>query len=1033
MIRRLKLQNWLCYGGEHEIVLGPKVYAIAARDAENAERSNWLGKCLSGATLVFHPECGPIEISEFVHRKLDAILGYEDGKIRQMRVKHHFKLGLKKMVRMKLCDGSYEEYGEEHPILTTRGYQKMRDLCVGEYVAVAKTLCSMKGIATITDDDIALVGCILGDGTRSANATFRLCAHNQDKRDYFELVLSRVFPTLRISLCDGTVGVVGHRGKSGPRIDQGATHIRRWLKRVKLDVVLAGDKRVPRELLNSPIRQIRILLGALWMTDGYVSLVQSEVSYTSASRALADDVRYLLLRVGLSSRIWTKYVDDVPYYTVRLTHESAIRMCDEIHIPGDKGPRLHAMVARTNKQFRKPLVDIIPYEIWSKFELKTVAHLPNGKLRVITAWRTGHRGMSRAIFEAFGGPTKISRSEISWERVESIRHIQPAQCFDIEVDSNEHAYIAGRSFAVVHNSSILESVRFALYGTHRHRTEDSWIHRDASEGAVEIELDSGVTIRRSRRRGKRTDVSVEGAVQKEAVLAIERILGMQEDDFIATSYFEQRRMARFVLEDPSKRMDTVRAWTRLDKVDEANARVRKEWMALADAHTQMSGKRAMVLTLAGVECSSDTSKLDTEESELLGYVAKWESELQAAEKILAQNKLNAALREIVAAGKALAGRDDPDYQEQIAKLEQEKGATFQTFDTLEKEYRKLVNAQPFDGRCPVLRAECPARAEVTKRCAVDTDLKEKVRLEFFESETAKRNLQDALSRLSVKNADAQQFKRRLADLRSRRDALKEQGAKLVDDVPEKSAEQLRHDIRAARQTISEIQIARARVKDEWEQREKNIVLLADIDASLATLSQRVAVLRAASQVFGRNGAQRVAARGVLSEIETGANESLAECGIDLKVGMTWGEEGTGLATECNRCGSAYPTSAKVKVCELCGAERGPNIMQRLDVKLSERSGAAEDLAGIAIQLAASGWLRRTRGASWDTALIDEPFGQLDSSNRKAMATHFKTMLSGRYGFRQAIIVAHHPDVTFALPGRIEIEWKNGKPSLSVVE
>jgi DNA repair exonuclease SbcCD ATPase subunit len=120
------------------------------------------------------------------------------------------------------------------------------------------------------------------------------------------------------------------------------------------------------------------------------------------------------------------------------------------------------------------------------------------------------------------------------------------------------------------------------------------------------------------------------------------------------------------------------------------------------------------------------------------------------------------------------------------------------------------------------------------------------------------------------------------------------------------------------------------------------------------------------------------------------------------------------------------------VCTRCQAARGPNLINKLDFVLSDRSGAAEDLAGAALQLSASAWLRAEKGSLWETAIIDEAFGQLDGANRRALGRHLAALLAGRYGFSQALVVAHSSDVLEALPGRIEIEGGPRGSSVRVV-
>jgi len=205
-----------------------------------------------------------------------------------------------------------------------------------------------------------------------------------------------------------------------------------------------------------------------------------------------------------------------------------------------------------------------------------------------------------------------------------------------------------------------------------------------------------------------------------------------------------------------------------------------------------------------------------------------------------------------------------------------------------------------------------------------------------------------------------------------------------------------------------------------------------LDLDVEDLQVRMGVKREALVVFGKLGAQKRVAESALKSIEDGANAMLRECGIDLSVEVQWSREGGGLARSCDACGHPFGTSAKVKQCERCGADRGPLLVNKLELVLSDRSGAAEDLVGASIQLSASAWLREDRGSAWSVALVDEPYGALDASNRKAFSTHLASMLAGRYGFVQAFVVSHSPDTVTQLPGRIEILNDGGRATVRVV-
>ncbi len=116
-------------------------------------------------------------------------------------------------------------------------------------------------------------------------------------------------------------------------------------------------------------------------------------------------------------------------------------------------------------------------------------------------------------------------------------------------------------------TSLLEAIRFALYGTHRHSREDDWITNGEKFGKVTIELSNGIIVERSRKRGKSTQVIVivdsgqpkpQVLVQKEAQQYINDLLvGMTEDDSVATWYFGQRELPRVILQTPAERMTTT--------------------------------------------------------------------------------------------------------------------------------------------------------------------------------------------------------------------------------------------------------------------------------------------------------------------------------------------------------------------------------------------------------------------------------------------------------------------------------------------
>jgi DNA repair exonuclease SbcCD ATPase subunit len=227
-------------------------------------------------------------------------------------------------------------------------------------------------------------------------------------------------------------------------------------------------------------------------------------------------------------------------------------------------------------------------------------------------------------------------------------------------------------------------------------------------------------------------------------------------------------------------------------------------------------------------------------------------------------------------------------------------------------------------------------------------------------------------------------------------------------------DEARDVLRDARNAIAEVQRIGTRIEETVRE--------------LATIKDRIRTKREAVEILGRRGAQRRIAEAALSEVEEGANALLSRAGIDLSVKFRWDRETGGLATTCDVCGSPFPSSTRIRECSKCQSPRGPKIDERLDVLLSDRSGAADDLAGLAISLSVSSMLRAERGSHWGVVCLDEPFAALDRANRKSLARGLISALVGSW--EQALVIAHDDATMDGMPNRIVI---TGSPNGSRVE
>ena len=591
-------------------------------------------------------------------------------------------------------------------------------------------------------------------------------------------------------------------------------------------------------------------------------------------------------------------------------------------------------------------------------------------------------------------------------------------------------------------SGLLEAVRFALTGAHRHRTEDKWITDDASKGGVYLTLDDGTTIERTRKRGQSTRLAVSGATQDEAQRRIYELIGLSEADFLATSYFEQGQMAKFVTQDAADRTRMVTGWFRLEKLIEAEEFHKNELAKLTWNATTLRTSLATTDSLERAELAGFESfeALVAAKDALEQDIAKdrkslrdLQSDLELSRKAAVneerKKQFNAICDEGIRLSKSIENVDGEALKEERDKAHDELQTLIGERATAAQEVtqkRKLVLG--FNGICPVAAIQCPATADINKRTKQNAKLLDEATKTY---EAAVDKEKDAHERFVSADAHAQAYAR----AEERIDTLREQGKQLREQIDQNlnvTAVDVNESISRLnvrlQDRIGKLAVYQRSIAAIEKSRGERLRLA----ESLAALETAITTEREARTIVGRNGAQRTVAERGLKAIENGANAMLAESDIDLRVAVQWSREGTSIASACEECGHPFPKSARAKICERCEAPRGMNIINRLEIGLSNVSGAAKDLAGAAFQLSASAWMRVNRGTRWSTAFLDEPFGQLDPANRKAFSAHLATLLRSRYGFEQSFTVAHHASVLDALPGRIEIVGDGRRSSLKVI-
>lgn len=582
-------------------------------------------------------------------------------------------------------------------------------------------------------------------------------------------------------------------------------------------------------------------------------------------------------------------------------------------------------------------------------------------------------------------------------------------------------------------SALGESVLFALAGwlsPERHfDSKDAWISNGESAGSVLLELDDGHVVERSKRAGKsgQLEVSRGGSTlrQAEAQALLDGLVGMSVRDLQAT-LFAMQREAGFLVRSRGSELDEVFAeWLGLEKMDRAEARLEKA------ASGEASAREGLDRSLEG---------LRVQESETIAQAGSREAMVRDREEVgrLAEEiaGLEARLRV------ALAARADAARLAQVDRIQQEGAELRARYDSMDHAARRRnlaiaedlsqvarVNANhvdkdrrhltelakgKFDGTCPVARFECPVSDRIRKDKERFLALEQEAIALVAEKQVI---LEKEHHHLCITQAQVQEADRLAERLQTMRDQAEKIHASVGDlqEEPEDVAA-LEAQIAERRALAQAARDSATRHQVHAEQADRASAQVRLLEPRIEAARARESVLSAAAMVVRRS--RREILRSALIEIQDGANADLADLGVDLGVELRWEREGKDPARCCEFCGLAFPPSARVKACP-CGAARGFQKVQRVEVRMTARSGGAEDLAGLVLQLAAGRWLLSERGAGWDVAWLDEAISALDPAHRRMVAQHLPRMLR-RAGLSQAFVVSHDPRSAAALPARIVV-------------
>lgn len=268
--------------------------------ANTLEVKDW--KCLPAGVMIFDPLAARRhDVSEPGELHVDSWAGVSDRAVvgapgaRSTARAAAFPSGSKSCVTAHLNDGTDLRASEDHPVYTKRGWVAAGKLEPQDHVAVAASAPEPERPTVASDAEVVLVAYLLSDGgctgesMRFTNMTPGVIAEFLAAASALGYVPRE--NKQRSKARDWTLS--RRPGGRGPRSPD---HVRaRWGL-----FGLSKEKRAHADVWGLPSHQVALFLNRFWACDGYVG--GHQVAVELASEKLIDDLRFLLLRLGIRSQ-----------------------------------------------------------------------------------------------------------------------------------------------------------------------------------------------------------------------------------------------------------------------------------------------------------------------------------------------------------------------------------------------------------------------------------------------------------------------------------------------------------------------------------------------------------------------------------------------------------------------------------------------------------------------------------------------------------------------------------------------------------
>ncbi len=364
---------------------------------------------------------------------------------------------------LRLASGRSLEATADCLFMLLDGWRRVGDLEAGDRLAVPRRVPEPRSTHCMADDEVVLLAHMIGDGSCVKNQPTRYASIDEQNlaavanaaKHFGVTVVRDEYPAARVITLRLPAPYRVTHGKRNPIVA--------WLDGLGLFDKRSHEKFVPPEVFAVPDEQIALFLRHLWATDGCIKWDgkggQGRIYYASTSRRLSEDVRHLLLRLGIPSRAYR--IPQGSYRDIWHLHVSGVghqmRFLRTVDAHGAKFFDARAVFAQLEGIKSNENVDTVPREVWDQVRQglsdqrmthRAFAEAMQTKFCGSTMWKhSPSRGRLHRAAAVLDDRTlhDLTNNDVFWDKVVEISSVGEREVYRITVVDADNVVVQGVS------------------------------------------------------------------------------------------------------------------------------------------------------------------------------------------------------------------------------------------------------------------------------------------------------------------------------------------------------------------------------------------------------------------------------------------------------------------------------------------------------------------------------------------------------------------------------------------------------------